>query len=74
MEHQSFFVGGGPRARTTHGKADATSPVNGYTPRYTFLPRKRTDGGVTLFLQPSRSQQKLNRKLGLPQNLWVLIQ
>ena len=32
-------------------------------PRYTFLPRKRTDGGVTLFLQPSRSQQKLNRWL-----------
>jgi len=29
-------------------------------PRYTFLPRKRTDGGVALFLQPSRSQQKLN--------------
>jgi len=30
MEHQSSFVGGGPRARTTHGKADATTPVNGY--------------------------------------------
>ncbi len=31
------------------------------TPRYTFLPRKRTDGGVARLLQPSRSQQKLNR-------------
>jgi len=30
MEHQSHFVGGGPCARTTHGKADATTPVNGY--------------------------------------------
>ena len=30
-------------------------------PRYTFLPRNRTNGGVTRFLQPSRSQQKLNR-------------
>jgi len=28
---------------------------------YTFLPRKRTDGGAARFLQPSRSQQKLNR-------------
>ena len=27
----------------------------------TFLPRKRTDGGVTRFLHPSRSRQKLNR-------------
>ncbi len=32
MEHQSPFVGGGRRARTTHGKADATTPVNGYPP------------------------------------------
>jgi hypothetical protein len=31
-------------------------------PRETFLPRKRTDSGVILFLQPSRSQQKLNRQ------------
>jgi hypothetical protein len=30
-------------------------------PRYSFLPKKCTDGGVDLFLQPSRSQQKLNR-------------
>ncbi len=28
--------------------------------RKTFRPRKRTDGGVTRFLQPSRSQQKLS--------------
>jgi hypothetical protein len=32
-------------------------------PRSTFLPRKRTDGGLTLFPQPSRAQQKLNRRL-----------
>lgn len=29
-------------------------------PRYTFRPRNRADGGVILFLQPSRSQQKLS--------------
>jgi hypothetical protein len=28
--------------------------------KYTFGPRKRTDGGVVLFRQPSRSQQKLS--------------
>lgn len=28
--------------------------------KYTFCPRKRTEGGVILFLQPSRSQQKLS--------------
>jgi hypothetical protein len=34
-------------------------------PRYTFLPRKRADGGVILFLSAfggSRSQQKLKRQ------------
>jgi hypothetical protein len=34
-------------------------------PSETFLPRKRTDGGVILFLSAfggSRSQQKLNRQ------------
>jgi hypothetical protein len=36
MEHQSPFVGGGPCARTTFGKADATTPVNGYEERSTF--------------------------------------
>ncbi len=30
MEHQSSFVDGGPRTRTSHGKADATTPVNRY--------------------------------------------
>ena len=30
MEHPSPFVGDGRRARPTHGKGDATTPVNGY--------------------------------------------
>ena len=30
------------------------------TPRYILRPRKRTDGGVALLRQPSRSQQKLS--------------
>jgi hypothetical protein len=30
MEHPSPFVGDGRRARPTHGKRDATTPVNGY--------------------------------------------
>ena len=33
MEHPSPFVGDGRRARPTHGKRDATTPVNGYLER-----------------------------------------
>ena len=33
-KHQPPFVGGGPCARTTHGKTDATTPVNGHIETY----------------------------------------
>jgi hypothetical protein len=30
MEQQAPFIGDGRRARPTHAKGDATTPVNGY--------------------------------------------
>ena len=33
-------------------------------PRYTRRPRKRSDSGVSRRRQPSRSQQKLSRRIG----------
>lgn len=36
------------------------------TPRYTRRPRNRTDGGVARLRQPSRLQQRLNRRENAP--------
>ena len=45
MEHQALFVGGGSCARTSHGKADAATLVNGYDQAY----RGRKLGGALLW-------------------------
>jgi len=49
-------------SRTRRGEGPCRMAASKMTtaPRYTFRPRNRTDGGVILFLQPSRSQQKLS--------------
>ena len=49
-------------SRTLRGEAPCRMAATKMTtaPRYTFRPRNRTDGGVTLLRQPSRSQQKLS--------------
>jgi len=52
------MAGGGDRTKESH----LLRVIAGH-PNISDLPRKRTDGGVTLFLQPPRSQQKLNRWL-----------
>jgi len=43
-QHQARFVGGGPCARINQGKADATTPVNGYAYEMNFEPLNEQHG------------------------------